>query len=338
MKIKLPKLKRIETPQWQKDRLDTWLREWSIKEQLDSISLGETEEYVSDDSTMNEQLPQVADFDAQVKAGQIRLFSHDQLGEEFRPRYFSVLGSWGQDNYFMIAPFSYMSEPATTGEIETEREHFSLKVLELWNARVASKMAIAKSWIVDSFSETELSDARTVYQHIAFGDDLPADLIQRVGPPIINQNDPRLSYQQEERTLLNSFERNCAKLSETNDQSTISFTSLLGEWDTAVDEFSLAAAAEDDVREIVYLIEEFGIEIVVSEEPGSSDLVVNVYDNEGEPSNIIDGATFVDSLQNTIATINNTTTRFPKSAADKTSSLVLENNIINLQQINSDKE
>jgi len=333
MKIKLPQLKYVETPQWQKDCLDTWLREWSIKEHLDSAESEDIEEHIYDDNAMNEQLPQVAEFDAEVNAGQIRLFSHDQLDEEFRPRYFSVLGSWRPDNDFLIAPFSYMSEPATTGELDTQRDHFSLKVLELWNARVATKSAVAKSWIVDVFSESELSDARTVYQHIAFGDELPADLIQRVGPPIINPNDPRLCYQQEERVLLNSFERNCAKLRDSNHQPTISFTSLLGEWNNVIDEFALAAAGHDDVIEKVYLIDELNIEIVVSEETGSDDLVVNVYDNEGEPSNVIDGAIFIDSEQTIIATIHDTTTRFLKSEVDMISSLVVENKIINLQQI-----
>jgi len=334
MKIKLPTLKRVATPQWQKERLNKWLHEWSINKQLESEDINEEE--IDSDSVFDIKKPSVADFDAAVEAGQVRLFSYDLLNREQRPRYFLVLGRWGDDNSFMLAPFSYMSEPATTGELDTWREHFSLKVLELWNARIAPEQAIAKSWVVDNFCDSELSDARSTYQHIAYGDELPEHLIERIGPPIINPADPRLEYQQQERSEMDLFEQACTGI-KNNITGPISFSSLLGDWSRDVDEFVLAAADEEELRDRVFSVEGYELEIVVSEEPGSDDLVVNVYDMSGEPSHALDGATFIDHHK-VIASITNTSARLDKSQVNSITTLDFENKSLTLKQSDMEKE
>src|SRR6266496_1853665 len=144
----------------------------------------------------------VAPFDSEaICPGEIRLLSSWLLPGADRPVYVAVLSDW-DDGLKLIAPFGPLGEPATAGELRTEREAPALAVLCLWTAHTAQEELLLRSWLVDSMSGKELADAWSIFQHTATGRPPHGSLAKRVGLPILDENDPRIAYQREEAAML----------------------------------------------------------------------------------------------------------------------------------------
>ncbi|MEI7819496.1 MAG: hypothetical protein WCK55_01160 [Verrucomicrobiota bacterium] len=246
MSKKLPAIRFVPRPDWQKKRLAEWLEEWNLEQKL----RGDTEsETPSQDrhfpvigavvGLMNTPaLLRTADFAADIvrrlssaKAPSPPAVSPDgeamrKLVREFdRPvavgqvRLLSpeltpdsdrpvFIAVFGEwdEAEVLIAPFSPFSVPATTGEWLTGRTTPVLQVLEVWNARSVPNAALEESWRVDAFTDAECKGAWHVFEHDAFGKALDPEFEQQVGPPLVHPEDPRRRYQDEEVALLAKFQ------------------------------------------------------------------------------------------------------------------------------------
>jgi len=202
---KLPSIRTIPAPAWQRDRLDRWLLEW----QIDRALVDSEDEPASDlEYPQAEDTPaaEVAPFSAEpaVSTGQVRLFSPRVCSPDTRPVYFAVLGR--EEGGFLLAPYGRFSEPAIPGELLTGREAMPLRVLCLWNARKLPVETASESWFIDDLSENEMREATAVLGHAGRGDELPEGIRERVGPPLQHPLDPRIDYLEEESEIIRTPE------------------------------------------------------------------------------------------------------------------------------------
>ncbi|MEI6873067.1 MAG: hypothetical protein WCL08_12350, partial [Verrucomicrobiota bacterium] len=182
-------------------RLNRWRREWELMQQ---IAAEAPEAPTAPPSLRIAGLSetQVAPFDrTEPVLGEIRLLSSRLLPASKRPVYVLVLGDW-DDGFKLVAPFGPMLEPATRGELRTRREELSLSVLCLWNTHTVPVARLQWGWVVDRMQESEIREAWSVFKHVATGSPLNFQLEDRVGSPILNENDPRTIYQDGEVQLM----------------------------------------------------------------------------------------------------------------------------------------
>lgn len=199
---KLPKIQLVQLSEKEKGHLDKWLELWSQKQTEYTVA---ENEYIPDETISSEQMAelkkQVNPFDTNIQCGEIRLLSDAIIPAVERPYYAAVLDK-GEGASMLIAPYAPLPEPATPGELNTQREHFSLANLELWNACYVPAALLKKSWLVDQLSPEENKDALAVYSNSSDGTQLPDALELRVGVPIVHPDDPRYLYLDEEAQLL----------------------------------------------------------------------------------------------------------------------------------------
>ena len=198
MKKSLPSLNFINPPDWQRRRIDAWIKERDM-DLLGRESDEVGQERASSQSNSNQKClitDMVAPFDEHVAVGEIRLLSSFVTPNTKRPVYIAVLCDW-EKGMKLIAPYGPYCEPASSGELLT-RSAYPLRVLCLWNCISVPDEVIAKGWKTDEMSTSESGEAWAVFQYAATGRPLPSTLIERVGPPIYHPADPRCRYQQEE--------------------------------------------------------------------------------------------------------------------------------------------
>ncbi len=197
------------TPSWHTAQLQRWLQEWNIYRALESSPT----EAKDDQPVMPYALPAasgvelppglVPPFESTPESfepGVIRLLDSALLPGAQRPVYVLILADWA-DGRKLVAPFGPFSTPASTMELQSNREEPHLAVICLWNARVLSTETLARSWFVERFEEDELDDVLAVWESGMFAGVLPAHLHSLIGPPIENQDDARCEYQNEEVSL-----------------------------------------------------------------------------------------------------------------------------------------
>lgn len=229
MSKKLPKIRFVARPAWQKQRLAEWLQEWNLELSLRGQSPSETpsgtpsipflgatvgfmgfyglaapglvskarakQEDGRPDAEATRKL--VRPFDHPIAVGQVRLLSSELTPDTDRPVFVAVFGDWDEGEVLM-APFSPFSVPATTGEWLTARTSPVLRVLQIWNTRTVPITALEKSWLVDDFADVECKTAWQIFEHEALGKALASELEQQVGPPLVHPDDPRRQYLDEE--------------------------------------------------------------------------------------------------------------------------------------------
>lgn len=240
MSKKLPAIRFVPRPDWQKKRLAEWLDEWNLDQKLRGIADTETPPqdrhipvvgavvgFMSlptlaadlEQGLLSKKTPDlrvispggeairklVREFDRPVAVGQIRLLSPELTPDADRPVVVALFGDWDEGEV-LIAPFSPFSVPATPGEWLTGRTTPVLRVLEVWNARSVPNAALEESWLVDDFAAVECKAAWHVFEHEAFGKPLAPEFEQQVGPPLVHPEDPRRRYQDEEVALLAKFQ------------------------------------------------------------------------------------------------------------------------------------
>lgn len=241
---KLPEIKTIPVSEERKRRLLRWFAMRKIENDIASVASDMDEQY-----DPRVRIPKgkslVRPFDNFVEVGQIRLMNPMYVPTLNRPLYYAVLKEW-HDDYMLIAPFSTFSEPATTGEMLTGIKHFSLSVLQLWNARTVPLHLIESGWLVSKLDENVLQDALSLFSHICGGESIAADLREKIGLPILHSDDPRIEYQSEERAVFGKLETMISQYEETIE------VSLPNENVPAILEFvrelKFAAAAEDEKK------------------------------------------------------------------------------------------
>ena len=105
-----------------------------------------------------------------------------------------VLSQWS-DQHWLIAPFSPYSFPATPGELATDIEFSHYAVVESWNAVVVPEIFLyTRTSFLRNADEQLRKDACTIFFQQLEGTELPKNLVDRVGPSINSEFDPRIQY------------------------------------------------------------------------------------------------------------------------------------------------
>lgn len=202
-------VRRQDQRQDQKRALSLWMDEWRIYKALRGES-------APDDSHGAHSVglntvgrgPDVAgSCGAQdVLIGQIRLLRPAGLElRQARPVYVLLLCMDGGAHW--VAPFSRFANPAVPGEWATGVESAPLRVLCLWNARLAPVQSLQAGWPAGSLPAAGVARALEVWRHVRDGG-LREGAWQAavgasgLGPPLEHPLDPRHEYLQEERELL----------------------------------------------------------------------------------------------------------------------------------------
>ena len=134
------------------------------------------------------------------------LHLHPELGvERAIPVHAAVIAHRAEDSRVLLAPFSPLSVPSCEGELLTGIEDASLGVICLWNARWVGEGNARRSWLADWLDPTLLADALRLRDSLRRGEGVPADLRERVAPPVVHPEDPRRKYLDEMEDLLGEF-------------------------------------------------------------------------------------------------------------------------------------
>ncbi len=225
----LPKSKTVLRPEWQRRRLTNWLREWEIARALRPRSpsvvaqpspLSDAEE--ADRARLRGS---VRPFDQDVTVGQVRLLPAELLRGTEELVLVYVLSDWEAGDV-LVAKVSPFSEPATPGEWLTGFCEPLVRVLSLWNVVNLPPSALARSWIAVELSEKQQADAWAVFCHITTGVELPACLVEQVGPLIANPADPRVQYQGEQAAIMVAMQETATHQAARDDLAVI--VALLG--------------------------------------------------------------------------------------------------------------
>ncbi|HWZ94590.1 MAG TPA: hypothetical protein VNW30_05290 [Opitutaceae bacterium] len=205
---KLPTLQWLPAPRGYAERLARWRDLWLIEQQIrtsepeyaEPLPFAPRESQCEDPLWGRLASPIIAD--AEPEVGQIRLLAGWVVPKARRPVLVAVLYAWEGD-VMVISPFGPFPEPATTSELLTGRSDAMLQVLSLWNTRTISSVNLKKSSrFVGHLSPQELTESRTVFRHSLAGDNMPELIWERVGSPIVNADDPRIVYQDEETQVM----------------------------------------------------------------------------------------------------------------------------------------
>jgi len=264
------------TPAWQAERLARWLTDWEIDQSLENL----VEDAPPDiDVTDTDKPSLVEPYDADVLPGQIRL-----VGGRMADRllYLAVLCRQ-RDGRYLCAPFGRYTEPALPAEWLTGRDAMALRVLCLWNTALLPQSSLAESWVVDTFTDDDLSQALMVEAYFCRGDSMPVTVERRTGPPLIHPADPRRVYREIEAGILDSL----LDPSESVNESRPS-------WDTADQELMKAAEAPERYgAEIRYNVIGFALTIVATASSASQSYRISVVDARGDVSRRLDGSRLI---------------------------------------------
>lgn len=146
--------------------------------------------------------------------GEVRLLSPWLVREARRPFYVLVLKEW-IDDFWLIAPFSPFSVPATPGEfdlgttirlcineVEVVQAPSPLSVVSLWNAHTIPGTYLRRSWFSTVLEPHDLADILSVFLHVSTGATFPERVRERVGPDLVHPADPRHDYIAQEAAIL----------------------------------------------------------------------------------------------------------------------------------------
>lgn len=201
---RLPPIKTKPFPDEQKMWLTRWFGLWHAEQQVRPIA---TTSSPHAETCRAGQPFQVKAYDqAPMQPGEIRLLAPGVTPEADEPVFVAVISEWKPVG-FLVTPFSRFPVPGLTGEVFTGWKEPQLRVLNVWNSYSLSPEALRESWLIDQLSPEECRVARAVFRHAIFGHDLEPALQNRIGPPIVHPDDPRLIYQQQELQRLAGLAR-----------------------------------------------------------------------------------------------------------------------------------
>jgi len=143
------------------------------------------------------------------KPGQIRRIDNSLTISSDRITAVLVLSQWS-DQHWLIAPFSPYTYPATPGELSTDISFHLYSVIESWNAVVVPEVFLyTRTYFLHDADEKLRKDACEIFFAQLEGTTIPTELVDRVGPVINSEFDPRIQYlldeKQEFRPLRNAL-------------------------------------------------------------------------------------------------------------------------------------
>ena len=244
---------------------NTWnfVREFKILEALDKIEDdAEESSTVEIDGETKESFRKkarelVSPFQWYIQPGEIRL-----LPQTERLTYGVVLPwSW---SHCLLVPLSHCQNPATDEELYSDGEDRGLfqQVFQIWNTRTVSKTLLSKSWVAGKISETDMARINKMLKHSWLGEELPEDIRQMTGIPLLKGYDIRRKFLHDEFENFEALDAESAawdlELEDVESDSVIlEFDVLRGE----VSEKLLAAAGKNDLSE-AYLHSEQGLKFL----------------------------------------------------------------------------
>lgn len=202
--MKLPELKHRTPPDWMRERLARWLRDWQLDRAIRSQEAGNASETRETRPRTCEDAGAavtVAPFEdpSRPARGQVRLFSPEYPPCREAPLYVLILDRLDDDtDSLVVVPFSRFTEPATDEEFLLEGLAPGLRVVQIWNAMILPGKVVSRSWLAATVSGDALDAARAVYRHTVTGEELPASAEKLVGSPLLHPDDPRHDYIEEE--------------------------------------------------------------------------------------------------------------------------------------------
>lgn len=230
--------------------------------------------------------------DGDLLPGQVRLLSNTE-----RPTYVLLLRRW-TDESFVVMPYSPYDDPATDEEFKSEWDGGQcLRVLQVWNVRTLQDASLKKSWLIGSQDEQDVEEAWHVWQAVLGATKLEDSLLKRTGYPIFSEEDARLQYKQEE--LANFALQDAVDLVIAEH----SFVVLSPSQSRA----ALAAGGEEEELSKEGQMEEKAVTIMLRYVPGDSTVFLDIYDEKGERTTLLDGSVLVplDNIRTVLGTIEN---------------------------------
>lgn len=135
----------------------------------------------------------------QPEPGQIRCIADDCIANQDLLSFVVVLSQWNEQ-YWLVAPFSQYTAPASPGELSTGIGYPEYEVIQAWNAFVVPDIfLLTKTSFFRNVDEQVRKDASILYFQLLEGTELPEELKDRIGPRINSEIDPRIQYIYEEQ-------------------------------------------------------------------------------------------------------------------------------------------
>lgn len=272
-------------------KLALWLDERELDQGLTNIETTQNE-----NSESESIIPFEKPKHKNLQKGDILLISRDLLDQESRrPLFVAVLRNW-EDDYWLFAPFSPYSEPATDKELKMECEDQSLRVLSLWNAHTTPSENLKNSWFIGKLSDSERKDALSIFWYSLNMKELPEHLIERVGPKLIHSEDPRRDYIQEQLRATARIRDNSMKGETYEEEKTKEL--VCGEnmvsfliWKEFLEEEGEKLAAsnqEKTARYAEFECEEFPLTLIVRSLPIDNQVVFELETEDEKTKSILD--------------------------------------------------
>jgi len=276
---------------------DMWFRERSLD--CDMRPSDDTDEASVVDADMLERSR--GDYDGNIAAGQVRILAKRFTETPEVVPFVVVLEKWedrgGDDDMWLVAPFSPYSTPATSGEMASGENLLWREVIQAWNARTVQGALLKKSYLCGNLDERIVSEASALFRFQFAGTTLPSDFSALRGPVVELAVDPRREYLSDEvarfqplSTAVKARERaraenllviDFAKAREDREDGTILQPLYASE------EFRLAAAGKP-----VPTTEHFrmlGVELTLMHSPEAGTAVFTFWDKDDRPDASYDG-------------------------------------------------
>jgi len=223
-----------------------------------------------------------------LQKGDILLLSRElSPQEETDPLFVAVLRHW-EDDYWLFAPYSPYSHPATDKEMKTDSEESRLRVLALWNCHTTSEENLKNAWYIGKLSESERKDALSVFWYSLGMKELTSELKEKVGPKLFHSKDPRRKYIEEELSKVSVIRERSNELQSTgtDGKNVIQFPPP-----AIFDQSQDKLAAAEDTKESVYQeyqCHELPIKVTLQYIPRHEQIVIELTTEDENLKGVID--------------------------------------------------
>lgn len=162
---------------------NTWafLREFKFLENMEKCNDDEAEFAPSpyDEEFRRLAAETVSPFDWQVRKGELRMLSQTENLT------YGVVLPWDW-SHSLFVPFSHSAHPASDQEFYSENQERGAfqQVFQVWNARTVNNTLLARSWVMDEISETDMSRLNLFLKNLWLGETLPQELVDLSGLPL----------------------------------------------------------------------------------------------------------------------------------------------------------
>ena len=279
-----------ETPD-EAELLDLWLDERDAEAAVEQVEL--PPEIAS--ATQDDRLLAAAagDYDGDLAPGQIRILSKRFTLEPDVVPYVAVLEKW-EDDLWLIAPFSPYGTPATPQEMATGIALCGLGVIQAWNGRTVHARLLEKSFLFGMLADRVVEEAKALFRNALAGTELPEGFTALRGPAIHVDADPRCDYVSESvrrlaplSTAVKATERVLAEIELWRSEEVRKEMPAWQPGARALRREAALAAGDESVQTDRFRLG--GSELLRQYFEKDGEVVLGVYDAEGEPDLSFDG-------------------------------------------------